>query len=159
MDENEMLIQDIPFPYKNERTASVIDTMPFPYLDEFDLNLWIDDDNFLRVVAYQLCLTESDELDEDGNKTYQMDNQGCADPISLMCVHYDDYSYDDREAIFADLTDEWNTVTGFLSDAPAWVEKYPDFYAYVCEAIKEELMDDFGAMESYEACQHPYPTT
>ena len=137
-------------------TASVIDDLPFPYLRDYDLNLWIDDDNYLRASAYQLCLTEVSDKDEneDSVTTWQMDNNGCADPITLVCVHYDDYNEPDREAIFGDLSDEWDTIVGFLLQPKEWLEKYPNFYALVCEGIQIELMDDFGNIEDYEACQH-----
>ena len=135
-------------------TASVIDTMPFPYLNEYDLNLWVDDDNYLRVSAYQLCLSQTDELDEDGQATYQMDNRGCSDHISILCVHYDDYNEPDREAIFADLTDEWDTATGFLSDPEAWTKKYPEFFSLVQRNIYIALTDEDDNFVAYEACQH-----
>jgi hypothetical protein len=83
-----------------------------------------------------------------------MDNQGCADPISIICVHYDDYNEPDREAIFADLSDEWNTVSGFLNDEPTWTKKYPDFFRLVKFCIEVELTDEAGEFVTYEACQH-----
>lgn len=132
----------------------MIDDLLFPHLRDYDLNLWIDDDNYLRVSAYQLCLSKSVKLDEDGQPTWQVDNQGCADPITLVCVHYDDYNEPDREAIFADLGDDWNTATGFLMDEAFWTKKYPDFFRFVKFAIEHDLTDEFGNFLSYEACQH-----
>lgn len=132
----------------------MIDDLPFPYLREYDLNLWVDDDNYLRVSAYQLCLSKSDKLDEDGQPTYQMDNRGCNEHISLVCVHYDDYNEPDREAIFADLGDEWNTATGFLMDEAFWTERYPDFFRLVQRNIYTELTDEDDNLVAYEACQH-----
>jgi hypothetical protein len=135
-------------------TASLIDDLPFPYLREYDLNLWIDDDGFLRASAYALCLEKSENLDEDGEPTYRPANYACADQISLLCVHEHEYLGSDREAIFADLDDEWDTTSGFLSQPQAWTKKYPDLYQTICDAIREELMDEFGTMDYYEACQH-----
>lgn len=137
-------------------TASLIDDLPFPYSREYDLNLWIDDDGYLRASAYPLCLTEVEETDEDGNKvtTWQTDNNGCADPITLVCLHEDEYLGADRDAIFGDLSDEWNTIAGFFAEADEWTKKYPNFYALVCEAISEELTDEFGTIDYYETCQH-----
>ena len=132
----------------------MIDTMPFPYLNEYDLNLWIDDDNYLRASAYELCLSKTDKLDEEGQPTYQMDNRGCADHISLICLHYDDYEGDDKEAIFADLGDEWDTVSHFLTQERVWAKKYPDFYELVKIAIAQDLTDEDGNLVHYEACQH-----
>ncbi len=139
---------------ENKVTASLVDDLPFPYSREYDLNIWIDDDGFLRASAYALCLDKSDELDEDGEQTYQLTNYGCSEHISLFCVHEHEYLGSDRDAIFADVDDEWDTISGFLSQPLVWRKRYPDFYQIVCDAIREELMDEFGNLKYYEACQH-----
>lgn len=132
----------------------MIDTMPFPYLNEYDLNIWIDDDGYLRASAYQLCLDKSIGVDEHGEPTYQPTNYGCSDAFTLVCIHEHEYIGIDRDELYARLDDEWDTITGFLSDPREWKSDFPEFYELVCDAIKEELMDEFGNLKYYEACQH-----
>jgi hypothetical protein len=132
----------------------VIDTLPFPHLNEYDLNLWIDDDGFLRASAYQLCLERAVKLDEDGEPTYQPTNYYCGDAITLVCIHQHEYLEPDRDDLYAHLEDEWDTISSFLSDPREWKSDFPNFYELVCEVIKDELLDEFGNPKPYEACQH-----
>lgn len=143
----------------------MIDDLPFPFLRDYDLNLWVDDDQYLRVRAYRLCLSEVKSTDENGEPTtiWQIDNHSCGEAISVLTVHYDDYNEPDRDAIFGDLYEDWIALDEFTGEGGQyWADKYPQFYSLVCEHLRLDLatlsISDIR-WYPYEACLHPIDST
>ncbi len=93
---------------------TILDTEVFPRTNEYDLNLWLDDDGYFRVNSYPLAWDSQHETDEEGNPLYVMTNE-YQQWDTLICVDTNDPEMMKAFGLTLDecLEDEWTTSSFF----------------------------------------------
>lgn len=100
----------------------LIDTEVFPRTNLYDINVYLDEDGFLRITAYPLVWVADPDnrKDEEGNPLYTFANSDYAETISLLCLDvYEDADLKDWELTRKNLDkidDSWTTTTEFENE-------------------------------------------
>jgi hypothetical protein len=91
----------------------MIDTMNYPLTDEYDLNLWLDDNNKVKLTAYKLLWTEGEQGKEltsgSGEEFYTLS----LTTLEVIAMNS------------PEIEDEWNTRSGFHAMVYGWGGKVP----------------------------------
>jgi hypothetical protein len=105
----------------------LLDAEVFPRTNLYDINIYVDDEDFLRITAYNLVWVK----DPDSKFGYTFANDDYLEPISLLCL--DLHEEDDlarwgltRHSLNK-LDDSWSTTS--------------EFHAEYADLIPEELMN------------------
>lgn len=100
----------------------LLDTEVFPRTNLYDINVYLDEDDFLRITAYHLVwIPDPDNRkDEEGNPIYTFANSDYEEPISLLCLDvYEDYDLKEwgltRDNVHK-MSDSWTTTSEFEND-------------------------------------------
>jgi hypothetical protein len=107
----------------------LLDTEVFPRTNLYDINVYVDEEDFLRITAYHLVWVKDPDSKHKGDYTFSNDDY--LEPISLLCL--DLHEEDDlarwgltRHAVNR-MSDSWTTTS--------------EFHAEYADLIPEELMN------------------
>lgn len=97
----------------------LIDTEVFPRTNLYDINIYVDDENYLYVNAYRLVWVE-DGKDEEGYPTYTFANDSYADAINLLGLDLAEpetmADWELTRHIIPMIADTWTTTSGLETD-------------------------------------------
>ena len=104
----------------------LLDTEVFPRTNLYDINVYVDDEDFLRITAYHLVWVK----DPDSKFGYTFSNSDYVEPVSLLCLDLHEeadlaYWGMTRHAVNR-LDDSWSTTS--------------EFHAEYADTIPEALM-------------------
>lgn len=113
---------------------SILDTEVFPRTNEYDLNLWLDDDGYFRISSYELAWESQHDTDEEGNPLYVMTNEYNGND-TLICVDTNDAEMMKAFGLTLSdcMEDEW-TTSSFFED-----EYHNHFTKTFMDAVSKQI--------------------
>jgi len=107
----------------------LLDAEVFPRTNLYDINVYVDDEGFLRITAYHLVWVKDPDSKHEGDYTFSNDDY--LEPISLLCLDV----YED-----ADLR-RWGLTRHTLNRLDDSWTTTSEFHAEYADLLREELMN------------------